>query len=561
MTVNVRERPPLALAYSIKTPGGRYSRWGQDERDPANVPTTERFSDTMPGGFENLDLDLPRKSGQSYQDLDPLSTVRVEGAGGECAWEGRLERTPRKSGSELAVSPGFVGWQAHLSDDNTAQEVYIDRDLGNWGDPSIQRRASMMGGNFTLSGSSSVGAQDSSSATAGIEHRWDRIVGTSGSKDPIVENWYYGGGANLGETRYDFDHIKGMGSAAWVTRAFFSDDDVATNTTLGTDHDGADASSQSVTTTATRKYLGLQSYLTGTTIASDTEVSAFWKNLRTFGTHGLTKQGTAPAEGFYASDVIANAISRWAPLLYFSTGSNGSLTPTSFVIPQLAFREPTTVAEILKEANRFHLRDWAVWEGQYGPTFYYHDRGARGRSWRARIAPSELEETGQSVDRIWNGVIVQFRDVDGTTKTVGPTGSYATTTSTDLIDTDPQNPVNQRGIKRNALLDMGIVSTTAAATEVGRRFLVESKALDTSGKAKIVGHIQDQHGVWHPYWKVRSGDRIRFVDSSDPSPRRIVKTEKDVDARTCSVELDAPPDALAALLERLGVVLVELGLN
>ena len=45
------------------------------------------------------------------------------------AWQGRLERAPRVSGDQMAVSPAAVGWQAHLEDDKSAVEIYVDRDL------------------------------------------------------------------------------------------------------------------------------------------------------------------------------------------------------------------------------------------------------------------------------------------------------------------------------------------------------------------------------------------------------------------------------------------------
>ena len=191
-------------------------------------------------------------------------------------------------------------------------------------------------------------------------------------------------------------------------------------------------------------------------------------------------------------------------------------------------------------------------------TFWWHDRGARGRQWRARTGPSQLEETGPQVERIWESVIVQYQDVDGSTTTVGPVGSGADTETDDLKDDDPDNPANKLGITRRDLLVMGI-GTAASATEVGRRFLEESRLLDSSGRARLVGHVQDSHGVMHPYSHVRAGDTISFVDSSDTSYRRIVRTDKTRDDRSCSIDLDAPPEGLAALLERLGVVLVPLG--
>jgi hypothetical protein len=156
--------------------------------------------------------------------------------------------------------------------------------------------------------------------------------------------------------------------------------------------------------------------------------------------------------------------------------------------------------------------------------------------------------------------VVQYNDVDGTAKTVGPPRSGSTVETSVLKDSDPQNPANRLGIIRRTKLTMG-TSTAAAATEVGRRFLEEQKLLDRSGRARIVGHVTDDHGVMHPYWHIRAGDLISFVDASDTSYRRIVKVDHDASARTASLDLDAPPEGMDALLERLGVSIVSLGLT
>ena len=89
---------------------------------------------------------------------------------------------------------------------------------------------------------------------------------------------------------------------------------------------------------------------------------------------------------------------------------------------------------------------------------------------------------------------------------------------------------------------------------------VESKALDTSGRADIAGYVEDDRGTRYPSWRIRSGDTITFLDSADPSPRRVVKTAYSDDSKVNSIDLDAPPESLDSLLDRLGVVLVQFGL-
>jgi hypothetical protein len=277
------------------------------------------------------------------------------------------------------------------------------------------------------------------------------------------------------------------------------------------------------------------------------------RRIAVYGDHGLTLRGSEPDAGFYDADIIGYAISRWCPLLITTTAS---LAASTFVIPQMAFLDPTTVGEIVRQSTRFDLRDWAVWDNK---TFWLHDRGARGRSWRARVGPARLEETGPQVDRLWNSIIVSYQDVDGTTRTVGPIGSGADTETSALTDSDPENPATKLGINRRDLLTMG-TGTPASATKVGQRFLEESKALDSSGRATFIGHVEDDRGILHPYSHIHAGDTVCFVDAADTSVRRIVSTEKSRADRSCSIDIDAPPEGLQALLERLGVVLVPLGL-
>jgi hypothetical protein len=556
MGLAVREKPPLRLHYDVETPSGRHYRWAEDEPQPANNPVGSRFSDVMPGGFDTLDLTLPRKPGVDYSDLQRLSTIRALGAGAGVAGEYRLQSVPRTSGEEIAVTPSAVGWQAHLEDDKSAQEIYVDRDLSHWESASTQRKLVLLGLPRGIN-DGSVSADDTTGVPAlelGFDGAW--------TTQPDSNMWYDAQGRAVGEV--DYAHLPSPGiSANFGARVIASTDDLTSSTDIDTLAVTATASGTLSATGGDKRFVMVDfRYNAGAAGSSGTHYAIFFTQLAVIGDHGITPVGTvgtgiADIRGVLASDVVAHAVSRWAPLINYTTGPNGSITPTSFVISQLEFRDQTSAAEIIKGADRFHLRDWAVWEG---PTFYYHDRGARGRKWRARIKPAQLAETGPQVERLWNGVLVSYQDVDGTTKVVGPTGSGAFVESTDLEDDDPLNPANQLGIRRWDMLQMPGTSTAEGATEVGARFLAESRQLDSSGQASLVGHVEDDKGIQHPYWRVRAGDQISFVDASDPSYRRIVKTEKNVDTRTCQVDLDAPPQGLDALLERLQVVLVPLGL-
>ena len=548
MAISLRERPPLRHSLRITTPSGSRFRWALDERKAANVPSDLTYSDIAPGGYENLSVTLPRKPGIEYGDLERLSTVEVF-CGLQKVGEYRLESAPRTSGDQMSVSPQAVGWQAHLADNMNAAEVYVDKDLSHWGGMNSASRAALLAAGYT-----SIEDGGSNLTTSGTPALVLQLQFSDTSK-PLASAEYNAGLAYIGSVYF-------AGTITGYTPPIGS---IALQLILeSVPNDGAELSGDLEATTmattvsatgTTRRSARIVWGWVAAATAANLEYNAYLRPV-VFGTHGLTKQGTAPDQGLYASDVVANAISRWAPLLNYSTGSSGSIKPTSFVIPHLEFREATTAAEIVKQTVRFHQRNWGIWDDK---TFYFNDWGDGARYWRARVGPSGLEETGPQVERLWNGVMVRYQDVDGTTLLVGPTGSGANTESSSLLDTDPENPANKLGIRRWTMLDMGMVSTAAAATEVGRRFLEEAKLLDTSGKATITGHCMDDKGILRPYSQIRSGDYISFVDAADSSPRRIIKVQRKLSDHTAELDLDSPPEGMDSLLERLQVVLVPLG--
>ena len=535
---------PVRLHAVVELPSGRKRRWATDEPSPENVPSGLSFSTTIPGGFEQGSLTLPRKSKISYSDVEPLSNLRILGAGGEVAWEGRIEGAPRSSGSEKSITVSAVGWQAALEDDQTAVMPYVDRDLGNWQGPTTTRRVYLYALSLFWDVLPDFSVEsDSTSPALRLSLDGAAAVGAT------CEAWY-DSKSSLGSIYYTWTGRNLL--AADVGRIDGEDDSSGTGEVAGTDVVTATSGTGNATETSVSGKRWARAALARAAAAmTDGDRDLRLSNVAVYGDHGLTKRGTEPAAGFYASDVIGHAVATWAPSLSLSVDQTG------FVIPHIAFLDFTTAAAIVREANRFHLNDWGVWEDK---TFHYYEPGARGRTWRARVSEANLQEAGPQIDKVWNGVVVSYPDVDGTTRTVGPTGSVADSTSADLIDSDPSNPANAAGLRRWVLIQSSTVTTLAGATEIGRRFLVQSAQVNTSGQADIVGTVEDSKGVKRPAWQVRAGDYISFIDASDTSPRKIVRTSYDADSLTNSIDLDAPPEGLDALLERLSVVLVPLGL-
>jgi hypothetical protein len=512
----------------------------------------------MPGGYEQADLTLPRTTEGDHADLARLSTLTIRNAG-EPVGEYRLERVPRVSGDELAVSPGLVGWQAALEDDEAAQMVYVDADLSSWTEPygtqrDIQAALGVTNHEFSV---------DSDSALPRLRLT---LSGPHPDRQPNSEAWYDGGPAGIREVRYtpsyapfvlpsdaNYSVSAGLGiedNVANMGVGFFLQPDVFPSTASQT------YSYTPGTGGRPARYAMLRFAHTAGFGADGWDFDAFMSKVAVIGAHGrpvfTTPFGTAAMR---ASDVVADAVSRWAPSLNFTEGDYGTVRPSIFLIEHVPFRDPTTVGEIVRAVSVYELPYWAVWDDR---TFHYDVSRQPRKRWRARSGATRVEETGPSVERLWESVIVAYRDVDGTTRTVGPPGSGAHVERTELKDDDPENPANQLGIVRRDLLQLE-TATLESAVAVGQRFLQTAKELDSSGQATIAGTVEDDRGVVHPFSRVRSGDEIAFVDSADDSYRRVAHTSKDYAGRSCQVDLDAPPEALQALLERLGATLIPLG--
>lgn len=549
MPVRVNERPPLRTYVIADTPSGTKHKWSSEEVQASNVHSGASWSDSMPGGFEALDCVLPRHPGVDYADMERGTTLTVKGAGGEILNETRLERAPLSSGDQMNVAPAATGWSNHLDDDNTASVVFIDRRLTAWRGPGAQRRLNLINNNIPHQQDASQ-AWDTGSNTPGL------VLAVRGAwTSPVLprcEAWYDAGAGNrIAQIRAEW---AGWGDAGWVLGVV-----VGADSTTGAEPSGDvyNAATGVFDFRPSGRYRFAHIYWTYSSSPAGNDGNEYavrLTNLRVHGDHGLPlATGENNVVGYTTASMVQYIVSRWAPQLRILPNS---IVPGGYVVPQAAWTEKTTAGEMLRELCAYDLPDWAVWDDR---TFWFYPRGLYGRRWKARVEPTNLKETGKSWERVFNGVVVHFNDISGQSLSVGPVGSGADYETNALLDPDPENPANKMRIRRWGRLDMQVVGTAASATQVGRIFLNQVKLLDTSGSATIHGWIEDENGVVHPYHAVRSGDTIAFVNASDPSPRRIVRTTKNDETKTCEVDLDAPPEGMDALLARLGASLAPLG--
>ncbi|HUU90286.1 MAG TPA: hypothetical protein VM238_03645, partial [Phycisphaerae bacterium] len=319
-----------------------------------------------------------------------------------------------------------------------------------------------------------------------------------------------------------------------------------TTVDTGTNHTG-NVTDQTLTASgAGRHFARILFYYDATFTAADGNWAAHWRPT-VYGTHGLTKVGTPG--GFFPGPMLEWLVENHSQL------SVGTIDQGTFLHEHAAYLTPGAPLSIVEDLSRYEpLYDWFVYDDE----FNFRRRGTYGKRWRARVAQANLQSSGETVARLWNQAAVQTQDPYYGSVTVGPTGSGYANTSDLLIDADPDNPANQKGITRRATLDIG-EGTIAGAITVGQYFLDETKRLDNSGQATLEGLVQDDAGTWWPVDEIRAGDEISFSDSADTSWRHIARASYDDSSATAEIDIDAPPETLDALLARLQASLVSLG--
>jgi|GEM_PF-1736529 len=553
------------LALSITHQDGSVTRWGGDEPDAGNIPSGLKFGTTIPGGFKDCSCSLARRIDIDYPDLQLFDGVRVYGPGNETVWEGRQQQFPRDHADAFSIAIGAVGWSAHLEDDASFREIYVDRDITQWAEASVQRQATLNAS--LLSWQAGTVIADN---TGGIPALQTLVTGAwSAVGVPISEPWYSSQGIPIAALYYAWKRGPNIDNTDvnWAWQPFLSTDDAASSLDLTGNLRAAGPSSGTLTATGRRLYAAVQICYnaSGTPVAAGNDgqqYSILWTCLAVYGTHGLTKRGTntaSGAQGFYASDVIADIVRRNAPKLTFTTGAAGTIEPTTFVIPHLVFKTPGTGADAVALVNGYHLFDWAVWERK---KFYWQRTDADTATvWEARLSDgAQVSLEGDQATDLWNGVVITYTDPLGIQRLAGPPGSGCDTENAALADSSVTNPVNVAGLRRWAPLNLSVVTDANGATQLGAVWLAEHILPQKRGQIILTGRATCvQAGTRgaqlgdRPAWAVRAGDYIRLADHLSDEPRKIIETAYDDDARTQTLSIGTTPFKLDAILERLSV--------
>jgi hypothetical protein len=549
IVVALRARLPLDLFAEVTTHDGTRYRWDANQA-PGSRLRNFSFRTKIGEGFADANGQLARRIDLDYPDLGLINTVTLTGADGSVAYEGRLAAMPRDLSDTHSIGVTLTGWMAHAKDKKFS-EIYRDATLGRWGNASRARIAGTLALTpaYVHSDWSTSATVDPSATVPSILQQTGRMV-ASASQRSVAESWYDAGPElAIGSLYYELFTTIGT-DASWTTQATLSTDDIGTSTDAGTNHNGAvgPTAATLTATTATKRYALLQSFYGGT-FTGDGEWAAFWRSPAVYGTHGLTKRGTEPNAGFYASDVMRDIVSRWCPQL-----DTSGIEDTSYVIGQLAFHDRTFPFDAFLELNKYHLWHLGVWENK---RLDFRPYDLTDYDWEIRTDDpgTTFSPQGPSTDTLFNGITVQYQDIlTGTTNVLTPD------TNPELADTSSTNPWNQHGVDHWDEITLTTPDTEAGAAYLGVAALADRNTPKTPGTITVRGYIRDRAGNDQPAWKPRAGDTISITNFPNDSPRLIVETDYNDEDKSLRIAVDRPFALLEAYVDRVNNALGARGL-
>lgn len=453
------------------------------------------YSSTDTGGYEIATLGLPAvdrpKKGDSI-------TIRQ---GLEVAWAGRVaEIADHSQHGRATKTTGGEGLRALLRD-TLIQMVYVDRDLSQWGEPSVARQIANAAGNEQL-GTSQAAPDAASGNPALVQMITDSWVAPF---IPNCEAWYDAGPGNLIEALYyDLIDPTGAQGIGFNDILYLSNNtDASVFETTGNVMSTTGAPGFFSPGTPLRYAIAQHQYPATNSGAQGGIYQAYWRNLTVYGNSGLPGRGPNPA-GFYPSDIARHALNQCAGI---SAGK--IIDAIGYIAPHVVYRTPTAADVIIDDMAKLMGWPWGVWEPSTilgaSPRLDFGPPPTDATAIVTKAECDQLDVTSRLGD-LYNVCQVSFTD------DAGVLGMVTVTL--------PNAQLAEAGIATRTLpLDMGVASAGAATTFGLMALALSQVSARAAGQATLPVAVRLPGGGSKPACLLRPGaDRLRIVDLVDGGP-------------------------------------------
>lgn len=534
------DKPPLDLSFEVTDAHGTRYRWGPDQ--PAtHRPLSFSFRTKLGEGFSDAGLTLQRRIDLDWPDTANVNDVLVTGADGSVAYEGMVVATPRTVSDEHSIGVTLAGWVKSMSL-RPFTAIYVDRDQSAWNAMTVRRRAQLLPLNYIVFDPETRPDPNTSLSALSLVTQGAWVAPFK----PITEAWYDAGPtSNVSQMRWRLNARGAIVTtdAAWDITPNVAADDIGTSVASGSDFTGATPGNEVAFVAPTpRRFAFFQSTYQNTPSGGDNLQYFFdLSKVAVYGDHGVPLVTGDPAEppGVRASDVLRDVIERYCPKL-----DTSGILDTTYVIQHLAYKDTTTAYQVALDVNKYHLWGFGVWDSKRVVFAPYNLADA---DWeiRTRDPGVEFSPQGDSVDDLFNGVIIEYSDV-----LTGRTERLTPDVHPDLADDADENVWGLNGLQAWKTIQLSTPQTTNQALEIGRAALADTLRPKQPGAITVRGHLRDRVGNWQQGWKVRAGDTVMLTDFPNDMPRLITETSWDDETKTLTLTLDAPASTLDAFMDR-----------
>lgn len=506
-----------------------------------------RWSSINPGGDELASFQIKRQWFSGAPEIAQGNLLCISD-GLSCLWYGRIGENDRAVSDSEMIGVTAYGLGVRLKD-TVMTEVYVDRDPTAWTTMPSNRRAAIGAG-------STVDLDYSFTTNAGglLFQGVDAKAITVGNR---TEAWYT---APTGVTIAKIQYIGAEANTTSVLAAAFfliADDASGASTSAALT---LDSTLRTATPATPTRYGFIHDQASAThTPAAGSGHSRRLTSIAAYGNHGLTTRSISAAtpDGLYVEDIVANAVGRASGITIVRKDA------TSIILPHFAVKTPTTIEDVVSQANQYAAFDW----GTFGPSsvldtstngqFYYQARDTATAHWYARR--SECDDISLQVEMasLYNQVQVLYTD--------------PTTTGTQIVTrTATVQALNDAGLTRTTTINAG-VTTPLGAQQLGDTFLaLTSQQPPARGSIRLSGNAPThyQRGRLPAHFMRADGSNIRVPDvlpskdalslSSAPDrrttfPIKRVSVDCSGQMPIVSVDVDQTPDEMSALQARLGL--------